>query len=82
MIKLRHFNDKMERIRVELDVDHNATKGMINRVEVWIYLPGQIISAGVKAEHMNEAIDLVFPKLEKQLVKIKEKKLSKIRRQR
>ena len=66
--KLAHFSRRIIRIGVELDVDHNVTKGMKNRIEVWIYLPGKTIQAGIKAEHMREAIDLVYPKLERQLV--------------
>jgi len=73
MAKLEKFHPNIDRISVELDVDHNVTKGMKNRVEVWVRWPGGEVQAGEKAEHMNEAIDLVYPKLERQLVKAKEK---------
>lgn len=66
--KLSKFSRRIIRVGVELDVDHNVTKGLKNRIEVWIYLPGKTIQAGIKAEHMREAIDLVYPKLERQLV--------------
>ncbi len=66
--KLEKFSSAIERIRVELDVDHNARHGMINRVEVWVFMPGGPLQAGVKAEHMHEAIDLVYPKIERQIV--------------
>lgn len=72
--KLSRFSRRIIRIGVELDIDHNVTKGMKNRVEVWIYLPGKTIQAGLKAEHMREAIDLVYPKLETQLVAYEGKK--------
>lgn len=72
--KLSRFSRRIIRIGVELDVDHNVTKGMKNRIEVWIYLPGKTIQAGLKAEHMREAIDLVYPKLERQLVAYEGKK--------
>ena len=82
MSKLSKFHPRIELIGVELDVDRNVTKGFKNRVEVWVYLPGQTISAGVKAEHMDEAIDLVYPKIERQLVKSKEIRKSKAKRRR
>lgn len=63
--KLERFSKRIQRIGVELEVDHNVTKGMKNRIEVWIYLPEKTLRAGLKAEHMNEAIDLVYPKVER-----------------
>ncbi len=81
--KLAKFNQDIMRIGVELDVDHNVTKGKKNRIEVWVYLPGKTIQAGMKAEHMDEAIDLVYPIIERRLVKQKEIRRSKaIRRRR
>ena len=79
--KLAKFNADILRIGVELDVDHNVTKGKKYRIEVWIYLPGRTIQAGIKAEHMDEAIDLVYPILERQIVKQKEKRRTKAARQ-
>lgn len=73
MSKLQKFHPNITRIGVELDVDHNVTKGLKHRIEVWVDWPGGEAKAGVKAEHMREAIDLVYPKLERQLVKAKEK---------
>src|SRR5690349_14011695 len=73
MEKLDKYHPNIERISVELDVDHNVTKGLKHRIEVWVRWPGGEVQAGAKAEHMNEAIDLVFPKLERQLVKDKER---------
>src|SRR5438105_2091150 len=82
MSKLEKFNPDILRIGVELDVDHNVTKGLKNRIEVWVYLHGKTVQAGVKAEHMDEAIDLVYPKIERQLVKQKEIRTSKAKKQR
>ncbi len=65
--KLSRFSKRIKRIGVELDVDHNAKSGLVNRVEVWVYLPEKTLQAGLKAEHMNEAIDLVYPKIERQI---------------
>lgn len=63
--KLERFSKRIQRIGVELDVDHNVTKGLKHRIEVWVYLPEKTLQAGLKAEHMNEAIDLVYPKVER-----------------
>ncbi len=78
--KLAKFNPHVQRFGVELDVDHNVTKGKKYRVEIWAYLPGKTLEAGIKAEHMEEAIDLVIPKIERQLVKTKEIQRSKAKR--
>ncbi|MBI3573335.1 MAG: ribosome-associated translation inhibitor RaiA [Candidatus Kerfeldbacteria bacterium] len=72
--KLAKFSRAIERIGVELDVDHNQHRGQIYRVEVWIYLPGKTLRAGQKASNMHEAIDTVYPKLERQIVRDKERK--------
>lgn len=58
-------------MKVELDVDKNQRSGLIHRVEISLILPGKIIKAGQKAEHMREAIDLCFPKIYRQLKKYK-----------
>jgi putative sigma-54 modulation protein len=80
MGKLVKFHPQIQRIGVELDVDHGMTKGKKHRIEVWVYLPGKTLEAGMRAEHMDEAIDLVYPKIERQLVKEKEIGVSKAKR--
>ncbi len=72
--KLEKFSKHIERLGVELDIDRNAKQGLINRIEVWIYLPGKTLQAGLKAEHMHEAIDLVYPKLERLITKYEDKR--------
>lgn len=71
--RLAKYNKDIQRIGVELDVDHNHRSGNLYRVEVWVYLHGKTVQAGMKADDMRAAIDLVYPKLERQLVKTKEK---------
>lgn len=78
--KLGRFHRHIDRIGVELDADRNARSGNIFRIEVWVYLPGKTIEAGMKAQTMYAAVDQVFPVLERQLVKRKEKKLTLRRR--
>lgn len=80
MGKLAKFDQDIQRIGVELDVDHNVTKGIKNRIEVWVYLPGVTLEAGMKAEHMQEAVDLVYPIIERQIIKHKEKRRSMMAR--
>jgi putative sigma-54 modulation protein len=79
MGKLTRYSKRIQRIGVELDVDHSAKSGLINRIEVWIYFPEKTLSAGVKAEHMNEAIDLVYPKIERQITKYEGKLRDQVR---
>ncbi len=74
--RLEKFAHDAERIGVELDVDHSHHKGDIYRIEVWVYFPGETIQAGEKAEDMHAAVDLVYPKLERQLTDRKQKKLA------
>ena len=71
--KLERFHPNIRGIGVELDVDHHAHSGNRYRAEVWVHLSAKDIKAGIKAETMKAAIDLLYPKLERQLVKHKEK---------
>ncbi len=77
--KLSRFSKRMKRIGVELDVDRGAKSGNIYRVEVWVYFPEKTLQAGLKAEHMNEAIDLVYPKIERQITSYEGKQRDKKR---
>lgn len=78
--KLTRFAPDIQRIGVELDVDHNVTHGQKYRIEVWVSLPDRDVKAGLKAEHFAEAVDLVYPKLERQLTKFKEKRVERRKR--
>lgn len=75
--KMRHavkFSPlKIKATKVELDHDRNQRKGKVFRVELSVTLPGKIIKAGQKGESMRQAIDLSFPKLERQIKKYKTK---------
>lgn len=72
--KLEKFYPHINRIGVELDVDHNVTKGQKYRIEVWVALANRDVKAGLKAEHFQEAVNLVYPKLERQLTRLKERR--------
>lgn len=80
--KLAHYWSRILRARVELDVDHNQKRGDIFRVEVWLNVPGPDIQLGAKASDMHAAIDIVVPKLERQIAKLKGKHEARQRRQR
>ncbi len=81
--KLAHYWGKISRARVELDVDHNQKSGNIYRVEVWLDIPGEPdIALGAKAADMHAAIDVVVPKLERQIMKLKGREQAKLRRER
>ena len=60
-------------MNVELEVDRNHHSGDLYSVEVIVHLHSKTLQAGMRADDMRAAIDLVYPKLERQLVKSKEK---------
>ena len=74
MAKLEKFSSRIERIGVELDVEKASRHGLKNRIEVWVYFPEKTLQAGLKAEHMPEAIDLVYDKIERQVVNFERKR--------
>lgn len=80
--KLGHFWSRIVRCRVELELDHNQKRGDIFRVEVWLEVPGPDIQMSATASDIHAAIDLVVPKLERQITKLKGKHESKDRRER
>lgn len=71
--RLGKFQNDILRIRVELDVDHSKHHGDIFRADVWVHTPRHEFRAGEQASTMNAAIDLVYPKLERQMVREKQK---------
>jgi putative sigma-54 modulation protein len=72
--KLSKFSSRIQRIGVQLDIEKANRNGLTNRIEVWVYLPEKTLQAGLKAEHMNEAIDLVYEKIERQVVSYERKR--------
>jgi ribosomal subunit interface protein len=64
---LTHRSTEVLSVKVELDVDHNRTTGVRARAEIWIHVPGSVISAGAKAESVRAALDLTVPKIARQL---------------
>jgi len=69
-------------VRVELGVDHHHHHhGKVQRVEITICVPHQILRAEESANDIYTAFDGIIPKLETQIEKYKYKKNSKYKSQ-
>jgi putative sigma-54 modulation protein len=71
--KLARYWGKIIRVRVELNIDHKQKTGDIFQVDVLVEVPGPDITMSAKANEMHAAIDMIVPKLERQIVKMKGK---------
>lgn len=76
---LTHRSPDVLSVKVELDVDHNQRSGVRARTEVWVHVPGVLLSAGAKAESVRAALDLTMPKLARQLRDRKDRRVSRRR---
>ncbi|MBI4652656.1 ribosome-associated translation inhibitor RaiA [Candidatus Kuenenbacteria bacterium] len=74
-----HFRNILEILEIHIDfnVDHHHRHGKVQRVEVMIYAPHQILRAEESANDAYSAFDGIIPKLETQIEKYKHKLLSK-----
>lgn len=70
---LDKFFKRIVETRVELEVGGKHRSGEIYRAEVTVFVPRDILRAEEKATDMYAAIDLVMPKIKKQLAKYKGK---------
>jgi putative sigma-54 modulation protein len=67
--RLPRFNDQISRIEIVVDGPHEAPE-----IEVVVHIDNhEHVVASEKAEHFNAAIDGAVGKIERQLVKLKEK---------
>jgi len=71
--KLARFWRQIVRVRVELSVERSRQAAFTNRVDVKVEVPGPDINAEYLAADMHEAIDMIIPKLERQIAKVKGK---------
>ncbi len=78
--RLGKFWKKIIRARVELGVQKNQKSGEIYGVEAKLEVPGPDISVEVSAHDMHAAIDLLVPKLERLIARVKGKIESKARK--
>ncbi len=70
---LSKYVKRVVEVDVELEVDKKHKSGEIYRSEVTMYVPRDVLRATEKATDMYAAIDLVIPKLKKQIEKYKAK---------
>ena len=74
---LERFMKEEDVLRVELEVDKRDKDGLHFRAEIDIQPRGTFADA--RADDFYQAMDLVIPKIKEQLVKSKDKKISKRR---
>ena len=74
---LTHRTPGVGRVRVELDADHHHRTGVLGRAEFWVELRGRTFAAVAKGENVRPAIDLVVPKLSRQLADGKSRTLAR-----
>ncbi|MFZ6036219.1 MAG: ribosome hibernation-promoting factor, HPF/YfiA family [Patescibacteria group bacterium] len=78
--KLEKYSEHIIASKAELDHDVNQRTGTVYRAELSVTVPGAILMAGQKAEHMREAIDRCVQKLQMQITKYEKKKIERPRR--
>ena len=67
--RLVRYNDQISRIEVIVDGPHETPE-----VEVIVHVDNHdVVVARERSEHFNAAVDAIVDKLERQLVKVKEK---------
>lgn len=79
---LEKYTDKITSFKVELNRDQKHNKGNVFTIEVHIQLP-QHKTITAKETHIDAraAVDIAQEKLARQLLKIKDKHISKLKRQ-
>ena len=77
---LAHYGGGLIRIEVELTYDVSGREANSFHADARIELPGPDLRAEVSASEMHAAIDILQNKLKSQLLKHKERELSKRRR--
>ncbi len=68
----RHFDQILE-ARMELATDRNKSLETMKVAQLMVHVNGTTLKAMQAAEHMNEAIDLVIDKMDRQIRQHKEK---------
>lgn len=74
VLRLQHFWQKIIRVHVELSINRHHQHGEIFIVHVWLEIPGQDIHATAIATDIHAAIDLVYPKIERQVLRAKNRR--------
>ena len=71
--RLDRFFNHMQEIAVDLDISDVSDESKRQTVTVTVWVPGTVLRAKESSIDMYASVDQVFEKLEKQLVKYKEK---------
>jgi putative sigma-54 modulation protein len=79
--RLERYLKRVVEADVELEVDRKHRSGEIFRAEVMLFVPRDVLRATEQATDMYAAIDLVMPKLKRQIEKYKDKIKHKRERQ-
>lgn len=69
--RLEHLHFDIERVRVELDVDHHHQKGVVAKVVIEVITKAKTLYVDERASEMHAAIDLALPKIERQIRRLK-----------
>ena len=79
-----HFKNILEILEIHLDlsINHHHRHGKVQRVEIMIYAPHQILRVEESANDIYTAFDNIIPKLETQIEKYKHKSFSKNKKSR
>ncbi len=80
LTSLEKFLKEEDKLKVEIELDKKHHTGLIFRAEIDIQPKG--IYAEARGEDFYSAMDMVVPKIKEQLVKAKDKRVSKLRRAR
>ncbi len=75
--RLERFSDNIMDVNVVLSFTH--MKDSIKEVEIVLQLPGKILTVSESSEDFFKSVGLSIEKLERQLKKIKDKRLAKVR---
>lgn len=71
--KLEKFFDNIQKVQVELDYRSTRAEDKRHVAQVTIWASGSVLRGEVPSSDMYASIDMVFSRLEKQMVKYKEK---------
>jgi len=79
--KIEKFFDNIQEALVELNYSHTSAKDKRNIAQITIFVSGSILRAEEASEDMYASIDLAVDKMERQLIKYKDKLHDKHRKQ-
>ena len=75
--KLTKFNSEIMDVNVVLSFQHNTNS--IKRAEITLHVPGKVFTADETSDDFRKSVSVATNKLERQLRKLKTKRLAKSR---